>query len=256
MFKILSFNTWNLNGDYHSRMKMLDEHIRRADPDVICLQEISLEQRDLAPQIRLLDYTCCNYSSLYASQGMWGDREEGLATFTRLPIVGFESLMLPDSEGDMQRRVQYTILKSGAGSIIVGNTHLSYHLDTEAGRTRQCRAIVQHLERLKEQYRCKNLVLAGDFNSTPDSEPIRTLLGSSLEFSDPYLESGLQKKSYSFPSISPYMNAELWPDRWIDYVLLAGDIYAKEVSISLDGRNGQNFASDHVALEAQIEFRE
>ena len=255
MIKVLSFNTWNLNGDYPARMKLLDEHIRRTQPDIICLQEISLEQERLSPQIGLLSYTCSKYTSLYASQGKWGDREEGLATFSRLPVVGFESLMLPDSESDMQRRVQYAILKSGDDTIIVGNTHLSYHLDTEAGRTRQCRSIVQHLERLSGQYQCKNIILAGDFNSTPGSEPMRILLASSLGLSDPYLEADLQRKAYSFPSDSPYANAALWPDRWIDYILLAGDIFATKVSISLDGRNGQ-FASDHVALEAQIDFSE
>lgn len=252
MIKIASLNTWNLNRAYKARMALIDEYISKSSPDIICLQEISLEDPGGAPQTHYFTNALRNYCELYSSQGKWGEREEGLSTLTRLPVVAFQSLMLPDSENDMQRRVQFAVLKYSESKLIIANTHLSYHLDSEEGRIKQVSRILEHLERLSVQHGTKNIVLAGDLNSSPESEAVSVIFSSKLGFIDPFKESGLQARKFSFPRSSPFSNEELWPDRWIDYIFVTGPLEATSVSLALDGERGQPFVSDHAALELTI----
>ena len=256
MLKIFSLNIWNLNDDFSRRMEIIDNYLFRSKPEIICLQEVSIDPLSGVPQTSCLRKILRESSILYSTQGKWDDREEGLATLTTLPIVAFESFMLPDVEGDMQRRVQFTVLSHFERNIVIANTHLAYHLDSNTGRAQQCAVIIDHLQRITERYETKNIVLAGDLNTIPNSEPMNVLLNSPLNLTDCFEGSEYRRTRYTFPVESPYSNSNLWPNRWIDYALFSPSLRVNAARLVLDGKETGEFASDHAALEVSFELNE
>lgn len=253
---VFSLNVWNLNGDYRARMKKLDEYLVDVKPDIVCLQEISVDPNMGRPQtIELPGYASMS-SQFYSSQGKWGEREEGLATFSRLPVVAFDSFMLPEAPQDMQRRVQFLVVRYKKRKVLVANTHLAYHLDREEDRVEQCTVIEEHLVRASAQHNTSGIIVAGDLNTLPDTKTIDVLKGSKLRLVDIFEGSIERSTSFSFPKESPYMDTSLWPDRWIDYIFTSHSISVESRRLTLNGGPDAPFVSDHVALEAIVEFSE
>lgn len=254
VFKLLSLNVWNLNRDYKKRMAELDNYLAETKPDIVCLQEISIEPETGRPQTMELRKFSSIASHLYSSQGKWGNREEGLSTFSRLPIIAFESLMLPDASEDMQRRVQLLVVECEGKKLLIANTHLAYHLDQDNYRVEQCHVIESHLRMAARQQGTDAIILAGDLNSVPSSKPVNLFKNSELALNDVFEDSDERISGFSFPKESPYMDPSLWPDRWIDYIFASNSIIVKSRKLSLNGVKRGGFVSDHVALEATFEL--
>ena len=253
---VFSLNVWNLNENYKSRMKTLDDYLIDLRPDIVCLQEISVDPESGRPQTsELSKYSLCS-SQLYSSQGKWGEREEGLATFSKLPIIAFNSFMLPDAPEDMQRRVQLLVAECCGKRLLIANTHLAYHLHREGDRVRQCEVIEAHLRRAAIQYDTAGIILAGDLNTLPDSQSLDVFKNSSLGLIEIFEKSAERETSFSFPKESPYMDEALWPDRWIDYIFASSSISVRDKRLALNGGQNGAFVSDHAALEATFELCE
>ena len=253
---IFSLNVWNLNENYKSRMRRLDEYLIVLQPDIVCLQEISVDPGSGRPQTSELPKYSAVASQLYSSQGKWDDREEGLATFSTWPIVAFDSFMLPDAPDDMQRRVQLLVVGYEGKRVLIANTHLAYHPDREDDRVKQCGVIEMILRRAAMQHGTGRIILAGDLNTLPNSKAIDALKASSLDLVDIFDKSTERSTEFSFPKKSPYMDEALWPDRWIDYIFASRSISVTSKRLALDSGSTGAFVSDHAALQATFELCE
>ena len=250
---IFSLNVWNLNHNYKLRMETLDNYLIDLQPDIVCLQEVSVDPESGQLQTNELPMYSSVSSQLYSTQGKWEEREEGLASFSKLPIIAFNSFMLPDAPEDMQRRVQLLVVEYNGKSVIIGNTHLAYHPDHEEDRVRQCEVIEKHLQHAAMLFNTTEIILSGDLNTVPDSPSIDVLRSSSLGLVEIFEESTERETAFSFPKESPYMDEALWPDRWIDYMFASSSILVKSKKLALNGGQNGPFVSDHAALETTLE---
>jgi endonuclease/exonuclease/phosphatase family metal-dependent hydrolase len=114
--------------------------------------------------------------------------------------------------------------------------------------------IESHLRNAAKQQETDAIILTGDFNSVPSSEPVSVFKNSQLALNDVFEDSKERISEFSFPKKSPYMDSSLWPDRWIDYIFTSNSIILKSRKLSLNGGKGGGFVSDHVALEATFEL--
>ena len=252
-FNIFSLNIWNLNRDFCDRMRRLGGYLSHARPDIVCLQEVSPVTSTGRPQSDLLCTQLPDMTCLYSSQYQWGDREEGLATLSRLPLLSFESFMLPPAEGDGLRRLQIAALDYHGQRMLVANTHLAFRHEQNSERCAQCRAIIGHLTTAAEYWQTDAILLVGDFNATPMSPPITSITDNTLGLRDLFSGTDLRRNRNTFPDTSPYFAGDASSVRWIDFIFATGRFEVQFLGLALDGKNG-DFVSDHVALEARLEL--
>ena len=252
-FNIFSLNLWNLNRDFRDRMRRLDRYLSHAQPEIVCLQEVSPVTPTGRPQSDLLCTRAPYMTRLYSSQYQWGDREEGLATLSRLHLLSFESFMLPPAEGDGLRRLQIAALDYHGQRMLVANTHLAFRHEQHDERLAQCRTIIGHLTSAAEHWQTDAILLVGDFNATPDSRPIASIADSALGLRDLFAGTDLRRNRNTFPDASPHFVGNATSVRWIDFIFATDRFEVQLLGLALDGRNG-DFVSDHVALEARLEL--
>ena len=252
-FNIFSLNLWNLNRDFRDRMRRLDRYLSHAQPEIVCLQEVSPVTPTGRPQSDLLCTRVPDMTRLYSSQYQWGDREEGLATLSRLQLLSFESFMLPPAEGDGLRRLQIAALDYHGQRMLVANTHLAFRHEQHDERLAQCRTIIGHLTSAAEHWQTDAIILVGDFNATPESPPIASIADSALGLRDLFAGTDLRRNRNTFPDNSPHFVGNATSVRWIDFIFATDRFKVQLLGLALDGKNG-DFVSDHVALEARLEL--
>ena len=252
-FNIFSLNLWNLNGDFRDRMRRLDRYLSHARPEIVCLQEVSPVTPTGRPQSDLLCTQLPDMTRLYSSQYQWEDREEGLATLSRLPLLSFESFMLPPADGDGLRRLQIAALDYHGQRMLVANTHLAFRHEQHLERLAQCRTIIGHLTTAAAHWQTDAIVLVGDFNATPESPPISSITDSALGLRDLFAGTDLRRNRNTLPDANPHFVDDATSVRWIDYIFATDRFEVLLLGLALDGKNG-DFVSDHVALEASLEI--
>ena len=155
--KIVSFNVNSIR----ARHERLLAWLARAQPDVVCLQELKVEEKDM-PLLELhgLGYTCAaTYQKTY----------NGVAILSKHPL-GDVSYGLGDGEDDPQARL--------VGATVDGVRVISVYVPNgqEVGSDKW-RYKLRFYERLQTylRSRCdlsKPLLVAGDFNVAPDARDV------------------------------------------------------------------------------------
>lgn len=253
-FKIFSLNLWNLNNDFKSRMAIVNSWVTRLRPDIVFLQEVSPDPGNGRLQSDLLFAGDHTINRLYASQYQWGDREEGLSIITRYPIIGTDSLILPEADGDGQRRVLIAALEIDGHKVLAANTHLAFHIEQDDERHEQANHLLKRIKERNDFYKTDGIILVGDFNAEPASAAVSAVTQCDLHLNDIFADTELRRNRFTYSLKNPYVDANDSLDRWIDYIFISGNLRASSPSLVLDGEDGAPFASDHVALATEIEF--
>ena len=247
--KICTLNTWNTNEPLASRLDSASAFFRYWQPDVIALQEVSpMPSGELTCSYLARE---SGYShSHYVKCGYWDGREEGLAIVTSLPVIEAHSFGLPQGQGDTNRRLQAIILSIHGQPIILLNTHLAYHASAGELRMSQIEVIVEKVNWLRNKAKA-SILLCGDLNDIPQSQPVQALLAST-NLCDTWTTIHT-KEGYSFSAQNPYVSAELWPNRRIDYVLCERPCQVRRAFLSLRLDDDFGLASDHYCMCAELE---
>lgn len=119
----------------------------------------------------------------------------GMAVLSRLPIVSSENIVLPAGEEPRSALAARVRLADGSEAVVVG-IHL---YATEEQRLAQARAVIDAFADEDVP-----VILAGDFNSRPDS-PVMRLFG------EPWTNPDKREDRFTFSSVNP--------TREIDYIL-------------------------------------
>lgn len=204
-FKVMSYNIWAV------RAGGLTEHvlqdiaavIKRADPDLVALQEVdSLTRRNpIDVTKRLAELTGMHYFFAKAMDHQGGGYGE--AILSKLPIKDAKRILLgttAELPGEPRSMAQVTVEKDGKEIYFIG-THLD-HLGDEANRLKQATDIVAYLKTLN-----KPIIFGGDLNALPNSQTMNILRN--------HLISGCLNNScaFTFPANNP--------NRTIDYLMYA-----------------------------------
>lgn len=253
--RVMSFNirlpAVSDGADYwESRKPLAVRMLREEAPDVISMQELMKAQADyLARELP-------QYAWLGRGREADGGGEH-MGVFylkDRLAVVESGDFWLsdtPDVPGSITwnhlhpRMVTWVLFerRSDAKRFYLFNTHLPYREEDEAARLDGARLIVQRIEALPSSW---PVVLAGDFNTAPDSG-VHAALSATLQdawMSAPRVE-GIEATFHGFSG-----NA----DRRIDWIFVRGlEVEsAKSVTTRWEGR----YPSDHFPVVATLRFPE
>ena len=231
--RILTYNIFHgetLNHDFD--IELIAEVIKSVSPDIVALQEVDYKTRrargmDLVTRLGYLT----GMLSLFGRAMEYDGGEYGEGILSRYSFRSTRNNPLPYSPGNEPRAALEILVRLPSGEEIVFiGTHLDHTRDPK-DRIAQAK----HLNKLFKR-RKKPIILAGDLNAAPDSEPMRIL----TRF---WIDASAQSPEPTFPSSHPR--------RRIDYVLF----YPENRWRVLETRViNEKIASDHCPLLVVLEL--
>lgn len=266
--RVLTFNVQGGDAD-PDRAALVNDGIRRIDPDLVALQEAP---RELGPYLDGTKLHGTHQSDVLTHPVPFEDTYGGAAVATREPHRVLEVL---DQRGADAPDVPWCTLATEVevpdlGRLLFIATTLSWRLDAEAARERQAIALTdldaRHRGRLPT-------VLAGDFNATPDAASIRyltglqSLHGRGAHYHDAWATARSGEPGYTWTTDNPNAADEIsaivrQPDhhRRIDYVLV-GSWHAhpharaeiRGADLAFDHATDGRWPSDHYGLVVDID---
>jgi endonuclease/exonuclease/phosphatase family metal-dependent hydrolase len=205
--------------------------INSLEPALVALQEVD----NKTGRAKELDLTA-ELSLRTGMQGIFGKAMDygggyGEAVLSRHPVIETKNNLLPHtSKAEPRAALKVLIELPGGMKIAFVGTHLDHQRD-QSNRMMQAKRIIE----LYENYDLP-IVLAGDLNATPDSDPIN-LLGR--QWSD----AAQDNSQPTFPSVKPA--------RRIDYIMYKPKGRWKVVEVRVID---EKVASDHCPVFAVLEL--
>ena len=246
--KVLTYNVLGgRNTDGARDLSRLAEVINTLGPDVVALQEVDrhtgrLNGVDLPGELALL--TGMDFAFGRAMEYDGG--EYGEAILSRFPIVDVTNHALPHLEASEPRAALAATIQIPASEqtfVFIG-THLDHQRSPE-DRVMQAREINEVIK----QYPNQPVLLAGDLNAEPGSEPMRIL-------ADHWTDAWTEEGGFTIPSDAPRKRIDYIlyrpNDRWSVVKMYRG-IDVQEADTLW--RALLNVASDHLPLMAEFELR-
>jgi endonuclease/exonuclease/phosphatase family metal-dependent hydrolase len=234
--RVVTLNLWHDDPPLQQRLAVAAAWLRSLKPDVVFLQEVN--PIGTVPQA-LADQAGFPFVAL-------GRRiptsVEGVAILSRTPIRDIQVFSLPGSEApDWDRVLLSGTVDIDGTPVGVHTTHLNWSSQAGPVREQQVAAILGVIGAGVH-------VLAGDFNSTPNSPEIKALERAGFVDvgpSDPTWASrnpGVPRQAASL---------HLDADRKIDYVFVRG-ASASSSRLAFDSPTNGVYASDHFGVSADI----
>lgn len=243
--KVLTLNTWNEQGPWHQRWKLIFEGVERMSPDLIGFQE--LFKKNWADQV----VTKMSFANLVFCQ------DAGNVIYSRFPVVdqGCKKMLTQSPTEPYWRYLVYAVIKKGQQEIVFFNTHLSWKPEEGGVRMKQIEEVLGLMDEIAQN---RDVVLVGDFNAVPESPEIQTLLRRG-KLIDSYAQMGLKPEACTWDNRNPYAqsaNHEL-PDRRIDFIFVRSAGCIKKIKNSViifDSHDDQGiYASDHYGVLTELE---
>lgn len=254
-FCLTTFNLYDTvySGDRSKRMKAVTDYVEENPCDIWTFQELWLEP-DIAYFRKVLG------SSSSGSHFVVGKSPErnGLAIFSNHLLTDTKLFIYDKNYAgffDFFRKI-FGVKKGflvatrnmgAAGKFHIVTTHL-HHLN-KGIRQAQLAQLLEYLKSIPMQ---DSIILAGDFNSEPDSVIYKNIVA--FGFKDSFIDR--TNKDCTYCGINPYGWTNT--DRTIDYIFYKPavnlDISIKKVSVV--GKNyGGQILSDHYAVRALLEWQ-
>ena len=215
--RVVTYNIWNVEGDWEQREPSLVSLLRAVSPDILALQEASVSEmhanqaEELATALEME-----MVGSLLPSPNRGPDFEMGNVVLSRWPITESDSTIIPSERNN--RSCVRAQVETPAGVIQVFVTHLSADLNQADVRESQ----VRHVLQWTDPFATQTCLLLGDFNAAPDAPEIRQI--THPEGGQPWLDTwaALRPDDPGLTSIraNPYRQHRHKPDRRVDYVFL------------------------------------
>ncbi|KAM0917853.1 hypothetical protein ACQ4PT_009268 [Festuca glaucescens] len=180
---------------WDSRRRLIIREIRQWDSDLVCLQEVDKFQ-GIAAEMQQRGYECI-------FKGRTWDAEDGCATFwksERLHLLEEDSIDF--NEFNLWNNVAQILVfeLNGSQKFVLGNIHVLFNPKRGDIKLGQIRMLLEKANALAEKWDGIPIVLAGDFNCTPDSAIYKFLSTMKLNISlhDRRQLSGLDSPEFGF----------------------------------------------------------
>ena len=234
------------------RRVRIEKLIAQQSPDIIGAQEL------LHHQYRYMDSVLVDYSSVGVARD--DGREEGEYNplffrrdrFTALDSGTFWLSETPDEPGTLgwdgacKRIATWALLKENASGeeFLAINTHLDH-----VGEVARREGILLLSERIGQLRGDRPVILTGDFNSTPDSEPITLLLAQGYLTHARDTAETVTGPEWSFSDFGRIPEAER---TFIDYIFTGGCrvLSHERLTDTVDG----GLVSDHAPVYARVQL--
>ena len=286
MLRVLTLNVGSLfEPDWDSRRHEVVAWIDEVDPDMICLQEVWLDETAntaewITAQLRR------PYEFVFGGHpfGAWADKSSGFrfgsAILSRWPIDEHHLWSLPtaeDPDDPIPAAMPWELLHARSAGVDLYSTHLAPAPNHGRHRRLQVLAIDEHIRATrgdldKLQFGTPRTampaLLCGDFNAQPDSDEIRFLKGLTVIeerttfYQDSWEVAGSDAPGYTQDWRTHELSASLnVPRKRIDYIFV-GDPFMRagaagrvlDTRIVADEALTGIQASDHMGLLVEIEW--
>ena len=242
--RIASFNMLNSPYQHQTRLNMLIEEINQTQPDILCLQEVNLtETPKTLETIKKLTHlkNITHIKPVTTAKGIL----QANATLTNIGNTTSQeiNLHLPHATGNIINALHSTLTYNHK-TIHIINVHLYWGGENEHYRYQQIQKILHHLKPTIHLNPKDIIILAGDFNSNPESMTIQHLKGNltlpnteGTYWTDASHTTTLETKTTTnAQSILGYKTAtgvgiqhpQLIPERQIDYIMVKGFAHGRE----------------------------
>jgi endonuclease/exonuclease/phosphatase family metal-dependent hydrolase len=206
--------------------------IRDAGVDIVALQEVDVgversQRRDLVAE--LADLTGLRFTAFGKNIDFQGG-DYGNAILSAWPVFDDRNTHLNDGSSE-RRGAQELRIARGRDTLVVVNTHLDHSPDPAA----RLAAIDQITREVLARHTTNCLIMAGDFNDTPESQAIQVV---SAHLEDAWSAAGIGD-GYTFPADHP--------SRRIDYIFHGAALHP------LEARVLPTEASDHRPVVVEFE---
>ena len=232
---VLSYNIHHGAGtDGKLDLERIARIIREQQSDLVALQEVDVKARrsggiDEAAELgRLTGMNVVFGKAMDFEGGGYGQ-----AILSRWPIEEHTVHQLPQRTGREPRILLVTTIENPNGELIFASTHLDHQI--EPVRVEQAEAI----NRILIQEKKNPVLLAGDFNAVPESDPMKVLLKL-------WTDTAGDAAAPTIPARNPRSR--------IDYILVAptdNDLWKTVRSEVLN----EPVASDHRPVKAVLELK-
>jgi len=213
-------------------------------PDIVCLQEA------FAPEMAHLLAEACDL------QHRAVERLPGLEVLSCYPILSHQTVpyRVKSPHETHDRRLMLTLIdSSSAASLRIGCTHLSWKADDEPTRITQVDGLFEAARALA----ASPLLIGGDFNAMPESEPMRRLHDAG--FVEVFAKLHPHEPGYTWDNWNPFIQSHSthFPDRRIDYLRLNSCAAAQyhiprcDVVLNTPDVNGV-YPSDHYGVLGEL----
>ncbi len=261
----MTWNVWGRNGPWEARQAAITKVLAAEQPDIVCLQESWVAEDGTTQTALLAESLGLHHVDADRHPRASGRTTIGNGVLSRWPITATETLWLPRRDGGLPYRTLIAVqVDAPGGPIPVYCTHLDWQYDASAARVQQVQAITRYIDaRRGEPTTTYPPILAGDLNAVPDADEIRLLTGRTagpvpgLVFQDAWELAGAAGSGLTWTRRNPYCIDAAWPERRLDYVLVAwprprpiGNPVACRV-VGTDAVGGVQ-PSDHYAVVADL----
>jgi len=243
--KVLSYNLEGMKPgtDYHARLQAIIHELKNLNPDLLGLQEVAqhFAADNMARVIAdsLTEYFGVNYSVYWqATHTAYGAYTEGLAIITKWPVVARGHLKLPQAL--FPRKVLWNQIDVAGFPVHFFTTHLAFRTEDNELRVQQVQALKSFIENQVKATPLP-LILTGDFNCAPGSNPL-------VELKEYY-----SVWSLLHPTSSGHTYPASTPSRKIDHIFVNRELLDKLAAVSLEFKNKYDtlhYPSDHLGLMA------
>lgn len=259
--KIMSYNIWNYNDPWPERRRIIVENILEEDPDIIGFQEIRDDRRfnsigqHQAKQIA--DRTGLDYQFQPAMVYSRSPRSvEGVCIMSRHPITSTAYVELtrnPEDERDFHQRIVFNgTIRLPLGKMEFFVTHFSLSPQMRVLNAVELLQFVNSFNSSLPKF------VVGDFNATPQDEPLKILTGRAKVEDQPVIGNLVDLWEDTPPAKrrsstkGPYSHG----DRRIDYIFMIPSPWARarvEEIAFVDPRDEKGLAgSDHAAVTTKV----
>lgn len=189
--RVLTWNVWWRFGPWQQRQPALVDTIAQARPDVLTLQEswATADERQIDRFAAAAGLAHTAFSA-FRPGTRWQSRiedgtgvEVGVAIASRWPLTRVRDEVLPTGTGPAEGRTCLAaVVEHPDGPLPVVTTHLTSHPTDSATRSLQLDAVAQVAHDLRRAAGGTDqmpwpLVVTGDLNARPDSDPVRRFGG-------------------------------------------------------------------------------
>ncbi|OEL18570.1 Carbon catabolite repressor protein 4-like protein 3 [Dichanthelium oligosanthes] len=227
---------WDVPWDamrWDSRRRLIIREIRHWDPDLVCLQEVDRFQ-DIAAGMKSR-----GYEGIY--QRRTGDTRDGCAIFwksKRLRLLEEDSIDF--SEFNLRNNIaQICVFElNGTHKLVLGNIHVLFNPKRGDVKLGQIRLLLEKANALAAKWNEIPIVLAGDFNSTPDL-------------------SGLDSSEFGLYELSSSLKYQ-WSEEEVRNATGYSNVMVAEHPLKLSSSYGnlKEMGSDHLPIVAEFAFTE
>lgn len=247
--KVLTLNILHDLESWQGRAPLIVEGLVTLQPDIIGLQECLLRPDRahwIAEQMndRLSGPA---YQVFQARKTGRLSRIEAIAVLTRLPVREQERLTLR-SGNRVAQRVRVGLPDGHLLDFI--NTHLHHPPAEDALRVRQARRILDWLAKVNG---ADAIVLAGDFNATPDEKSVQMIQNNFLSV----FKALNRPEPVTFGTPLAGLSAQPVPQKTIDYIFVSPNVRVLSAQRVFDRPHPDFpylYPSDHFGLCAELEI--